>query len=128
VESYLPYSTHFLGVMLNYRHILNFVFTTASDIIIIIIIIIIIRNIHNNKKKELGKCGPCPVFANYALEFALQLRKKHGSTSVRVVKKCPEIPVAVVHYTFTHKPYTEQHNEAQRNIYNNKNISRIFRT
>jgi hypothetical protein len=32
-------------------------------------------------------------------------------TSVRVVEKCPDIPVAAVQYTFTHKQYTEQHNE-----------------
>jgi len=33
-------------------------------------------------------------------------------------------PVAVVQYTFTHKQYTEQHDETQhleRNIHNNKN-------
>jgi hypothetical protein len=52
---------------------------------------------------------PCPVFASYTLAFALQLRKKHGKTSVRVVEKCPDIPVAAVQYTFTHKQYT-QHN------------------
>ena len=28
------------------------------------------------------ECGPCPVFASCTLEFALQLRKKHGKTSV----------------------------------------------
>jgi hypothetical protein len=74
--------------------------------------------LHNNKKerkkerkKEIGKCGPCPVFASYTLAFALQLRKKHGKTSVKVVEKCPDIPVAVVQYTFTHKQYTEQHNK-----------------
>jgi hypothetical protein len=50
------------------------------------------------------------VFASYTLAFALQLRKKHGETSVRVVEKCPDIPLAVVQYTFTHKQYTEQHN------------------
>jgi hypothetical protein len=33
-------------------------------------------------------CGPCPVFARYTLAFALQLRKKHGKTSVRVVGEC----------------------------------------
>jgi hypothetical protein len=54
------------------------------------------RNIHNNQKKKFGKCGPCPVFASYSLAFAWQLRKKHGKTSVRVVEKCPDIPVAVV--------------------------------
>jgi hypothetical protein len=44
------------------------------------------RNICNNKNKtKIGKCGPCPIFANYTLAFALQLRKKHGKTSVRIV-------------------------------------------
>jgi hypothetical protein len=33
------------------------------------------------------ECGPCPVFPSYILAFALQLRKKHGKTSVRVVNK-----------------------------------------
>ena len=37
---------------------------------------------HNN----LGKCGPCPVLARFTLAFALQLRKKHGKTSVRVAE------------------------------------------
>jgi hypothetical protein len=80
-------------------------------------------DIHKNKKK-FGKCRPCPVFASYTLAFALQLRKKYGKTSVRVAEKCLDIPVAVVQYTFTHKQYTEQHNETEyteRNIHNNKN-------
>jgi hypothetical protein len=34
------------------------------------------------------ECGPCPVFAIYTLEFALQVRKKHVKTSVRVAKEC----------------------------------------
>jgi len=34
--------------------------------------------------KNLEECGPCPVFAGFALTFALQLRKKHGKTSVMV--------------------------------------------
>ena len=32
--------------------------------------------------------GLCPVFARYTLAFALQLRKKHGKPSVRVVGEC----------------------------------------
>jgi hypothetical protein len=64
------------------------------------------RNIHNNKKKQIWKCGSCPVFASYAPAFALQLRKKHCKTSVRVVEKCPDIALAAVQYTFTHKQYT----------------------
>jgi hypothetical protein len=55
-----------------------------------------------------------PRLASYILAFALQLRKKHGKTSVRVVEKCPDIPVEVVQYTFTHKRYKEQHNDTER--------------
>ena len=35
---------------------------------------------------NLEECGPCPVFASFTLAFALQLREKHGKTSVRVRK------------------------------------------
>jgi len=34
------------------------------------------------------ECGPCLIFASYTLAFALQLRKKHGNTSVRVAEEC----------------------------------------
>ena len=34
------------------------------------------------------ECGPCPIFESYTLAFALQLRKKHRKTSVRVAKEC----------------------------------------
>jgi len=32
--------------------------------------------------KNFEDCGPCPIFAGFTLEFALQLRKKHGKSSV----------------------------------------------
>jgi hypothetical protein len=54
-----------------------------------------------------------PVFGSYTLAFSFQLRKKHRQTSVKGGEKCPDIPVAVVQYTFTHKQYTEQHNETE---------------
>jgi hypothetical protein len=38
------------------------------------------------REKKIGKCRPCPVFANYTLAFALKLKKKHGKTSVRVAQ------------------------------------------
>jgi hypothetical protein len=44
------------------------------------------NNTQNTEKGEFGECGPCPVFASYALAFALQLRKTHGKTSVRVAQ------------------------------------------
>ena len=34
------------------------------------------------------ECCPCPVFASYTLAFALQLRKRHGKSSVRVAEEC----------------------------------------
>jgi hypothetical protein len=37
---------------------------------------------------NLEECGPCPIFACYTLAFALQMRKKHGKTSVRVAGEC----------------------------------------
>jgi hypothetical protein len=54
-----------------------------------------IQNTHTHTHTQIGKCGPCPDFASYTLAFALQLRKKHGEPSVRVVEKWPDIPVAV---------------------------------
>ena len=36
-------------------------------------------------------CGSCPVFASFTLAFALQLRKKHGKTSVRVRKNLSQV-------------------------------------
>jgi hypothetical protein len=87
------------------------------------------RNIQNNKKKKNWEVRAIPVFASYTMAFALQLRKKYGKTSVRVVKKCPDIPVAVVRYTFTHKQHTEQRNETEyteRNTHNKNNSDAIL--
>jgi hypothetical protein len=39
------------------------------------------------------ECEPCTVFASYALAFALQPRKKHGKTSVRVAEECRLAPL-----------------------------------
>jgi hypothetical protein len=43
---------------------------------------------YTGKHKVLEECGPCPIFVSYTLAFALQLRKKHGKTSVRVAEEC----------------------------------------
>jgi len=46
------------------------------------------NNTNNNRTTQITtnveECGPCPVFARFTLAFALQLRKNHGKTSVRV--------------------------------------------
>jgi hypothetical protein len=36
---------------------------------------------------NLEECGPCPVFVSFTLAFVLQLRKKHGKTSVWVAEE-----------------------------------------
>jgi len=46
------------------------------------------QTIHRTTQLVWEECGPCPVFASYTLAFALQLRKKHGETSVRVAAEC----------------------------------------
>jgi hypothetical protein len=66
------------------------------------------------KRKKFGKRWPCSVFASYTLAFALQLRKKHGKPSVSVVEKCPDIPGAVVQYTFTHKRWYFMYKESEK--------------
>jgi hypothetical protein len=47
------------------------------------------------------ECGPCHVFASFTLAFALQLRKRHGKTSVRVRKTSVR-----VHYTYYQNTHT----------------------
>jgi hypothetical protein len=76
------------------------------------------------RRKTFGKCGPCPVFACYPGIY-LTTEENYGNHSVRVVEKYPDIPVAAVQYTFTHKQHTVQHNETEyteRIIQNNKII------
>ena len=46
------------------------------------------QTIHRTAQLIWEECGPCPVFASYTLAFAVQLRKKHGKTSVGVVEEC----------------------------------------
>jgi len=55
-----------------------------------------------NNTNNVEECGPCPVFASSTLAFALQLRKKHRKTSVRVRKTSVRlIKISVsVQYTY----------------------------
>jgi hypothetical protein len=78
----------------------------------------------NNKKSRitnkttqitnLEECWPCPVFVNYTLAFALQLREKHGETSVRVAEEIQSIHTQDTHTlqnptTHTHHTHTHTH-------------------
>jgi len=48
------------------------------------------NNTNNNRTTQITnkveECGACPLFASFTLAFALQVRKKHGKTSVRARK------------------------------------------
>ena len=48
------------------------------------------------------ECRPCPVFASFTLAFALQLRKKHGKTSVRVRKTSVRLRKTSVKVQYTY--------------------------
>jgi hypothetical protein len=58
------------------------------------------------------ECGPCPVLESFTLVFALQLRKRHGKTSVRVRKTSVR-----VQYTYYQNIHTLQnlHKHTQYN-------------
>ena len=84
------------------------------------------------------ECGPCPVFASFTLAFALQLRKKHGKTSVRLKKPQSQYSVHIIKNTHTlqnlHKhthyknplthTYTHTHTHARARIHASNKIQR----
>jgi hypothetical protein len=75
-------------------------------------------------KRKLWEVRAVPCLCELYPGICLTTEKNHGETSARVVEKCPDIPVAVVQYTFTHKQCTKQHSETEcteRNTHNNKN-------
>ena len=72
------------------------------------------NNTNYNRKTQittnLEECGPCSVFASFTLEFALQLKKKQGKTSVRVRKTSVRLRKTSVgvQYTYYQKGHTLQ--------------------
>jgi hypothetical protein len=60
----------------------------------------------------LEECWPCPVFANYTLAFALQLREKYGRTSVREPKRFKV-------YTLSRHPHTTKPTQTHTHILQN---------
>ena len=63
-------------------------------------------NTNNNRTTQIQthveECGPWPVFASFTLAFALQLRKKHGKTSVRVRKTSVRLRKTSVKVQYTY--------------------------
>ena len=66
------------------------------------------------------ECGPCSDFASLTLAFALQLRKKHGKISVRVVKECRYPLPTHPHNYNTHHTHTHNITKSPAHPYNTK--------
>jgi hypothetical protein len=69
----------------------------------------------NNYNKTILVVWAVPRLCELYPGIFLTTGKNRGNPSVRVVEKCPDIPVAVVQYTFSHKLYTEY---GERKIHN----------
>jgi hypothetical protein len=67
------------------------------------------------KKKKNLEVRTVPRLCELYPGICLTTEEKARKTPVRVVGKCPDIPVAVVQYTFTHKQYTEYRGRSTHN-------------
>jgi hypothetical protein len=77
------------------------------------------------------ECGLCPVFASFALAFALQLRKKHGKTLVRVQYTYYQTPTHYKTHTNTHitKPTnTHTHTLTHTHTNTHTHITKQYKT
>ena len=63
---------------------------------------------------NLEDCGTCPIFASFILAFTLQLKKKHGKTSVRV-RKTSEYSIHITRTPTHYKTYTHTHTYTLQN-------------
>ena len=64
------------------------------------------NNINNDRttqiQTDVEECRPCPIFVSFTLAFAVQLRKKHGKTSVRVRKTSVRLRKTSVKVQYTY--------------------------
>jgi hypothetical protein len=75
---------------------------------------------------------PCPIFASFTLEFALQLRKKHGKTPVRVQKtsvrlRKTSVRIQYTYYQNTHSLQTP-HTHSLQNTHTHMHMRTRTRT
>jgi hypothetical protein len=94
------------------------------------------QNSTNNRTIQITtnveKCGSCPVFASFALAFALQLRKKSEKTSVRVRKSSVRLrKLSVrVQYTYYQNTHTLQnpHKHTHYKTHTHTHITKQYKT
>jgi len=76
------------------------------------------QTVRRTKQLTWEECGSCPVSASYTLAFALQLSKKHGKTSVRVVLACKKFSHLFYVYKYFFNPKFWGH-ERQKSVASN---------
>jgi len=88
------------------------------------------NNTNNNRTTQITtnveECGPCPVSASLTLAFALQLRKKHGKTSVRVRKTSVQLRKTSVRVQYTY--YQNTHTLQNPHIHTCTHITKQYKT
>jgi hypothetical protein len=85
------------------------------------------NNTNNSRTTQITtnveECRPCPIFANFTLASVLQLKKKHGKTSVRVRKisvrlRKTSVRVQYTYYQNTHTlQYPHKHTHYKTHTY-----------
>jgi hypothetical protein len=79
------------------------------------------NNTNNNRKTQITnnveECEPCPVFASFTLAFALQLRAKHGKTSVRLAKTSVRLAKISVRVEYTYYQNTHTFQNPHKNTH-----------
>jgi len=92
------------------------------------------KNTNNNRTTQITtnveECGPCPVFTSFTLAFALQLKKKHWQTSVRVRKisvrlRKSSVRVQCTYYQNTH---TNTHITKLTHTHTKTHITKQYKT
>jgi hypothetical protein len=92
------------------------------------------NNTNNNRTTQITtnveECGPCPVFASFILASVLQLRKKHGKTSVKVRKLSVRLRKTSVRvqYTYYQNTHTLQNPHQHTHYKTYTHITKQYKT
>jgi hypothetical protein len=77
------------------------------------------------KTTNVEECRPCPIFASFTLAFALQLRKKHWKTSVRVRKTSVRVRKTSVKVQYT---YYQKHPHITKPTHTHAHTTKQYKT
>jgi hypothetical protein len=88
----------------------------------------IYNNTNNNRTTQVTtnveEWGPCHVFESFTLTFTLQLRKKHGKTSVKVKKNFSQSTA----YILPKHPHKHTYYKTQTHTHTHTHITKQYKT